>query len=152
MAEVRVSITLPAPPEVVWAALDDISTHTRWMADAEWIRFTSDQHQGVGTTFDCGTKVGPFRMTDRMEITEWQPGRIMGVRHVGLVTGSGRFTLDAAGDDLTRFTWEERLQFPLWMGGSVGAFLARPVFHAIWTRNLRRLQAMIADDGHPGPA
>ena len=24
-----------------------------------------------GTTFDCDTKIGPFALTDRMEITEW---------------------------------------------------------------------------------
>ena len=145
-------IILPAPPQVVWAAIEDIGTHTRWMADAEWIRFTSDRHEGVGATFDCGTRVGPFRLTDRMEITEWDPGRAMGVRHVGLVTGAGRFTLDHAGADLTRFTWEEQLEFPLWMGGPVGAFVARPIFHAIWSRNLRRLQAVVAEGSPAEPA
>ena len=99
----------------------------------------------LGTTFDCGTKVGPFRMTDQMEITEWKPGRAMGVRHVGLVTGVGRFTLRRTRRGQTRFTWKERLRFPLWMGGPVGAFLSAPVFHAIWKRNLRRLHAIIAD-------
>ena len=42
--------------------------------------------RGVGTTFDCDTKIGPFRLTDRMEITEWVPNAAMGVSHVGTVT------------------------------------------------------------------
>ena len=59
------------------------------MADAESIRFLTEQTRGVGTRFECVTKVGPIRLTDRMEITEWEPGRSMGVRHDGLVTGTG---------------------------------------------------------------
>ena len=73
--------------EAVWAAVEDVGSHVEWMADAEAIRFTSASTSGVGTTFECDTKVGPLRLTDLMEITRWEPGKAMGVRHVGLVTG-----------------------------------------------------------------
>ena len=43
------------------------------MADAVAIRFETEQTRGVGTKFLCDTKVGPIRLTDQMEITEWQP-------------------------------------------------------------------------------
>ena len=43
----------------------------------------------------------------------------------------------------TRFTWNERLRFPWWLGGAVGARLAKPVLRAIWRRNLRRLKAIV---------
>src|SRR5262245_32724369 len=102
------------------------------MADAEAIQFTSAQRSGVGTTFDCDTRIGPFRVTDRMAITEWTPGKAMGVRHTGLVTGDGRFTLRRARRARTTFTWEEQLRFPWWFGGRVGAFVARPVLAAVW--------------------
>ena len=52
-----------------------------------------------------------------MEITEWKPRRQMGVRHVGVVTGDGRFTLRRRSGGRTRFTWTETLRFPAWMGG-----------------------------------
>ena len=144
MAEIRTSITIDAPPHTVWADVRDIASHVEWMADADAIRFTSDITEGVGTTFDCDTKVGPFRLTDRMEITEWGDQTRMGVRHVGLVTGSGVFTLEPDGDERTTFTWTEELRFPWWMGGPIGATASRPVMRWIWRRNLRRLAARFA--------
>lgn len=135
MPSIRVATELPASPETVWADVRDLASHVEWMADAETIRFTSATTSGVGTTFDCETKVGPLRLVDRMEVTEWVEGSVIGVRHVGLVTGTGRFTLEpsAAG---TRFTWDEELHIPWWLGGP----LASTVLRLIWVRNLRRLR------------
>lgn len=149
MPRIKVAITIEAPPSAVWDAVGDISSHVEWMADAAAIRFTSSQTAGVGTTFDCDTSVGPFRLTDRMEITEWEPGRVMGVRHQGLVGGTGRFTLKGLRGGRTRFAWEERLHFPRWCGGPVGALVARPVLTRIWRSNLRGLKARVEGDGAP---
>ena len=143
MPRIEVATTIEATPDTVWARIEDVGTHVDWMADAEAIRFTSDQTSGVGTTFDCDTKVGPLRLTDAMTITEWEPGRCMGVRHEGLVTGEGRFTLTAAGDSRTEFTWAEHLRFPWWMGGPIGGALGAPVLRGIWRKNLRRLKALV---------
>ena len=65
--------TIDAPPKAVWARIEDVAPHVDWMADAAAIRFTSEQTAGVGTTFDCDTKVGPLKLTDRMAVTEWEP-------------------------------------------------------------------------------
>jgi hypothetical protein len=143
MARVRASVIIEASPEAVWAAVEDIATHVEWMHDAVAIRFTSVQRSGVGTTFDCDTKVGPFRLVDRMEITAWEPGRTMGVRHVGLVTGSGAFTLRTAGVDRTEFLWDETLRFPWWMAGELGGRVGAVVLAQIWKRNLRGLKARV---------
>lgn len=144
MASIRVSTLLGAPPDAVWADVQDIATHVEWMADAEEIRFTSAQTQGVGTTFDCDTKVGPVRLTDKMAITAWEPNQVMGVRHEGVVTGTGAFTLEPEGDGQTRFTWEEELVFPWWLAGRLGASAGRPVLRTVWKRNLKKLQARFA--------
>src|SRR3546814_20829850 len=87
---------LAAPPDAVWRDLEDLATHSEWMADAVAIRFLTDQRSGVGTTFECDTKVGPIRLTDVMEITEWTPPKAMRVRHTGIVPGNGRCTLTKA--------------------------------------------------------
>ena len=140
----KVGITIAASPDAVWATIESIERHVDWMADAVSITFTSAQHRGVGTTFDCLTKVGPFKTVDRMAVTEWKPGEAMGIEHGGWVTGSGRFELRAKHGNRTRFTWTEELHFPWWMGGAVGAFAAKPVLRRIWRRNLAGLAALVA--------
>lgn len=143
---VEVSTVLAAPPETVWSVIEPIETHTEWMADAVRITFTSERRRGVGTAFDCLTRVGPFRTVDRMVVTEWEPGRAMGIEHRGLFRGAGRFTLEPAGPGgrATRFTWTEHVVFPWWLGGPVGALVAKPVLRRIWRENLDRLAVLVA--------
>jgi len=141
---IRVGITIAASPDDVWRAVEPLERHVDWMADAESIHFTSTRTRGVGAAFDCATRVGPVRTTDHMQVVEWDAPRAMGIEHRGAVTGRGRFTLAPWGG-ATRFSWQEELTFPWWMGGPVGAFLARPVLHAIWRRNLRRLKHIVEE-------
>ncbi len=140
-----VSVEIDATPERVWEVVEPVERHVDWMHDAVAIRFTSEQTRGAGTEFLCDTKVGPFKLVDRMEITEWEAGRVMGVRHTGLVTGSGKFTLEPI--DLgrrTRFTWAEDLVFPWWMGGPIGAWVGGKIaLGPIWRRNLRNLKRIV---------
>jgi hypothetical protein len=143
VSTIRVSTVIDATPATVWACVEDIATHVDWMQDAVAIRFASEQTAGVGTRFECDTKVGPIRLTDHMEITEWVEGEAMGVRHVGVVTGSGRFTLRPVGAHHTEFAWEERLTFPWWLAGPVGARAGAPVLRRIWTHNLRALRELV---------
>jgi carbon monoxide dehydrogenase subunit G len=143
MARIRVRRTIDAPPGAVWEELRHIERHVDWMADAEAIERTSTAREGEGVTFTCRTRVGPFRLRDHMTTTEWVDGWVMGVRHDGIVSGSGRFTLRARRHGHTRLTWDERLRFPWWMGGRAGALVARPVLRAIWRGNLRRLAEIV---------
>ncbi|MCU1453678.1 MAG: hypothetical protein JWN46_1824 [Acidimicrobiales bacterium] len=143
MGRISVSTVIDAPPARVWDVVRRIENHVDWMADAEAIRFTSRTTAGVGTTFECVTRVGPVRFTDVMEITEWRERRAIGVRHVGLVTGSGRFTLRRARGGRTRFAWDERLTFPWWMGGPVGGLVGGQVMRRIWRGNLRTLKGLV---------
>ena len=146
MPRVAVEELIGAPPALVWSELRDIAGHVAWMADAAAIRFTSDQREGPGTAFDCETRVGPIRLLDRMVVTEWVDGRSIGVRHVGLVAGTGRFRIEPADADgtTTRCSWEEELRFPWWLGGPLGAAVAGPlVLRPLWARNLERLHAVV---------
>ena len=143
MTRIRVSTRIDASPGEVWRAVEDIGSHVTWMHDAVAIRFTSARHRGVGTTFDCDTRVGPFSLLDRMEVTSWRPRREMGISNVGLVTGSGTFRLRRARRGGTRFTWNERLTFPWWMGGPVGSMVAAPVLRRLWRRNLSNLKRRV---------
>jgi hypothetical protein len=147
VARICVQTTIDAPPGDVWRRLADIGDHVAWMADAASIRFIGERRSGVGTTFECETRVGPLRTLDVMEITEWREGEAMGVDHRGLVTGTGRFLLARERRDHTRLTWDEDLRFPWWLGGVVGGVVARPVLRAVWRGNLRRFAALVTASG-----
>ena len=145
MGRIRVAVEIDAPPADVWSVVEPIERHVDWMADAVAIRFTGESTRGVGTEFECDTKVGPIKLTDEMAITEWEPERSMGVRHTGIVTGTGVFELEPI--DLgrrTRFTWTEDLTFPWYLGGRIGEIVGgQAVMKQIWKRNLRRLTALV---------
>ncbi|MXW57570.1 MAG: SRPBCC family protein [Acidimicrobiia bacterium] len=144
MARIRVSTTIEASLDSVWEYVRRIDSHTEWMADAESISYQSDQTEGVGTAFECLTKVGPLRLNDTMVVTEWAEKEAIGVRHTGLVTGEGRFTLAPAGTDRTEFCWTEELQFPWWMGGILGDIVGARILEWVWRRNLKTLRAQFA--------
>lgn len=154
MGRITVEIELDATPTVVWQILEPIERHVDWMHDAVAIRFDTEQHRGVGTTFDCDTKVGPITLVDKMEITQWEPERCMGVTHRGIVTGSGAFNLTPIDfDRRTRFTWSEKLTFPWWLGGPIGELIGgQIVLKAIWRRNLRNLKRLVEAAPAPKPA
>ena len=144
MSRLVVAVEIDAPPDVVWKAIEPIERHVEWMADAEAIRFESQETRGVGTRFMCETRIGPVRLTDHMTITEWTPGVAMGVSHTGVVTGTGRFTLDPLAGGRTRFSWQEQLHFPWWLGGRLGELIGgQLLLKAIWHRNLRRLARLV---------
>ena len=144
MPGIRVSVEIDAPVQTVWDVVEPVERHVDWMADAVAIRFISSQTRGVGTEFFCDTKVGPIKLVDRMTITAWEPGRVMGVRHTGVVTGTGEFTLEPTQAGGTLFTWTEKLVFPWWLGGPLGALVGgQIVMKAIWRRNLRVLKKLV---------
>jgi uncharacterized protein YndB with AHSA1/START domain len=138
-----VAVEIDREPEEVWQEVAVIERHVEWMADADQIRFLTAQRQGVGTRFECDTRVGPLTTTDVMEVTRWEPVQRIGVRHTGAVSGSGEFTLHRTGDGRTRFRWREQLRFPWYFGSRIGAFVAAPLLRWIWRRNLAGLKTRL---------
>ena len=141
MISIRTEIEVDSPLDVVWADLADIASHVEWMVDAVAIDWTSPGEPGVGTTFDVDSRLGPIRLTDPLEITDWEPYSALAVRHGGAVTGTGRFTLEEISEDRTRVIRDEDLRFPLWMGGVLGELVATPVLRALFRANLRAFAA-----------
>ena len=140
---IRVATIIEADAVTIWSAIEHIESHVAWMSDAESITFTTPAHSGVGTAFDCRTRIGPIRLIDAMSITRWAPGEAMGVEHRGVVRGSGVFTLQGIGRRRTRFSWEETLIFPLWLGGALGEVVGRPLLRRLWRGNLARLKQIV---------
>ena len=109
------------------------------MADAESITFTSDaaprRRHDASTASRGSARSAP---NDRMIVTEWEPGRAMGIEHRGVVTGTRPLHARPAARATARGSPGPRSStFPWWMGGPVGALAAKPVLRAVWRRNLR---------------
>ncbi|HEX2370379.1 MAG TPA: SRPBCC family protein [Acidimicrobiia bacterium] len=143
MADVTVEIVIEAPPDAVWSHISDLGSHAEWMADAESIRFLTEQRSGVGTRMEVATKVGPLRTTDLMDVVAWEDDRQIVVRHRGVVAGTGSFTLEPDGAGRCRVIWHEALDLPKRLGGPVGGWAAAPMLRWVWRRNLRRLKHQI---------
>jgi carbon monoxide dehydrogenase subunit G len=133
---VRAKVDLPARPDQVWAELRDIRSHVTWMDDAVRITVTSERHEGVDTTIDCLTRIGPFRFHDRMRVIEWVEGRAIGIRHEGIFKGRGRFTIQPKGRKRTRLVWKERVRPPWWLGGPLTGVIAGRVVRRVARRDL----------------
>jgi uncharacterized protein YndB with AHSA1/START domain len=152
MITLRVERVIGATIERVWADIAELESHVEWMHDALALRFITDNHAGVGTTFECDTAVGPLRLTDVMTVTEWDRPHRMGIEHIGAAHGVGTFWLIAASATTTRFVWVERISLPIWLGGFIAEPVARPILRAIWRRNLDLLAARFeppAEQSHP---
>ena len=142
MPSITVDILIHRPRHEVWSEIRHVDRHVLWMSDALRIDFHTDQREGVGTSFDCLTAIGPLRTRDVMTITRWEDDETIGVTHSGIFTGHGEFGLRSVGD-ATRMTWHEDLRFPWWLAGPVGARVARPILRRVWRRDLSSLARLM---------
>ena len=134
---IAVEHLIDEPLEAVWADLEDLASHDEWMTEAGSVEIVSDQDRGVGTVMRVPTHVGPLSTEDWIVVTSWEDRREIGVVHIGLVTGSGRFTLEPEGHG-TRIIWDEEFTLPLVFGGPIGEVFAAPILKALWRGNLKR--------------
>jgi hypothetical protein len=44
---------------------------------------------------------------------------------------------------MTLFKWEENLKFPLYFGGEITGFFAKPILKKIWKKNLYKLKHLV---------
>lgn len=142
MLPVVVSVLVDASLQRVWDDLTNLETHPNWMADAVAVGFPAGRRSGPGTVMEVDTRIGPFRLTDWLTVTVWDPPHTMAVDHHGLVRGTGRFDLDPVAGGV-RLTWREDLRFPWWLGGALTGLLASPVLARIWRGNLRRFRRKV---------
>tara|TARA_Y100000593_G_C4078540_1_gene222741 strand:- start:71 stop:505 length:435 start_codon:yes stop_codon:yes gene_type:complete len=137
---INVYTTINSPLKIVWNEVSKLENHTNWMHDAVKIDFLSENNRGLGVKMKVLTKVGPIRLYDYMTVTEWVEEESIGVDHIGIVKGKGRFKLEKVDDNKTLFIWEETLKFPIYLGSIVGEFFGAPFLKLIWKRNLKNLK------------
>ena len=142
---IKVSIIIDRPLKEVWDEVKIMENHVNWMQDAAKIDFLSENKDGMDTKMNVLTKVGPIKLFDYMTVTEWVEKKSIGVDHVGIVTGKGKFTLTEIDASKTEFQWEETLKFPIYLAGPIGEFFGAPVLRLIWKNNLQGLKELFND-------
>lgn len=140
----RVELTVPvdvqAPAEAVWRAVTDWPGQGEWMLGTRVEVDSSGDGRYLGAVLSAVTGVGPFGVTDTMEIVEWQPPRRCVVRHTGrVVRGAGVFEVVELGPERSRFLWSELLDLPLGVLGRTAWPLVRPAMRAGVEASLRRM-------------
>ena len=143
---ITVSTIINKPLDEVWGEVSVLKNHTNWMKDAVNIDFLTESTQGIDTKMKVLTKVGPIKLYDYMTVTEWVERQSIGVDHVGLVTGKGKFTLTQLEENKTEFKWEETLKFPIYLAGPIGEFFGSPILKLIWKNNLKGLKELFNDE------
>ena len=121
--DVHVGITIDAPPGrgVARRRADRDATSTGWPTRSR-SRSRARSTAASAPRSTASRKIGPFRTTDRMIVTEWEPGRAMGIEHRGLFTGRGPLHAARRRGATARASPGPRSStFPWWMGGAVGA-------------------------------
>lgn len=166
MARIEVTTHIEADPDRVWEVLVDWEGQPRWMRDAHSVRVLSPHREGVDVVVRCRTDIiGGLRgarrrggsllvVDDDMVTTEWEPPRVIGIRHLGrLIRGVGAFELKPTAQG-THFTWWEEIDAPL---GPIGEALATvvvvPVVRRVFRASLAGLKRVCESTSvRPGEA
>ena len=106
---ITVEITIDASLDEVWNEVSKIENHSNWMKDAVNIDFQSESKSGVGTKIKVLTKIGPIKLYDYMTFTKWEEKKIIGVDHVGIVTGKGEMEFDKIDEKAKLFSGTQQI-------------------------------------------
>ena len=135
------TITVNAPPEVVFGVLADAATYEIWVVGNKSVRGYDASWPAAGSELQHTVGIGPLATKDKTVAVESDPPRrlVLLVRARPLVRASVSFSLDPEGS-ATRVSMEEH------PAGGPWERLWNPAFDAVtWLRNaetLRRLKRL----------
>lgn len=133
---------LNAPPESVWGVLTDWERQASWMPDVAWIRVLG-QERALGAQVHVRMKVfGIPLATDLLRVTTWEPPRLLGIHHEGVVIGVAEWRLEPA-EGGTRFIWSEEVRMPPPILGALSLLLYSPFQRFMLRRSMRNLKRLI---------
>ena len=143
-------VDVDASVEEVFAAATDWEGQGAWMVGTR-VTPTRYRGRGVGGRTVAVTEVGPVRILDPMEITEWDPPRSCTVLHTGtVVRGPGAFQVQPRPDGGSVFVWREDLDLPFGVLGRLGWPLVKPLAALGMQWSLRRFARWV-EAGRPRP-
>ena len=140
---VSAQIELGLPPGEAWRRVLAWEDQITWIEDAVSVRVLTSHRGGVGVIVAVRTRVlGVPLLTDRLEVTLWDPPRRLVMAHRGLVRGVGEWLLQPVGGG-TRFSWTEDLALPVPILGELLLLIYRPFMNRLMRRSLSNLKRTI---------
>ena len=134
---------LALPHGEAWRRLLAWEDQITWIEDAVSVRVLTSHRRGVGVIVAVRTRVlGVPMLTDRLEVTMWDPPRRLVMAHRSLVRGVGEWLLQPFGDG-TRFIWTEELALPVPIIGELVLLSYRPFMHRLMRRSLSNLERTV---------
>ena len=106
--KITVSTVIDRPVAAVWRfyAVEHVRNHPRWDPDMQ-LEQISEGPIGLGTRIRRRNRHFGEPIEGEMEIVEWEPERVMGVRiHDANADTAGRVTFESLGPSTTRLTVE----------------------------------------------
>ena len=91
------TFTVARSPEDVFAFMVDPENLVKWQTVKTYVTPLTEGPTRLGSRFREGTKVGPRRWDQVVEVTEFEPGRIFGVKVTEGPRSSGRWTMEPDG-------------------------------------------------------
>ena len=124
---VTMSVDIDAPPERVWEFLVEPEKARAWFHALEVYEWTSER-SGVGSTFHWFERSGGREYDIDFKTTEWEPPHVFGFTMVSgdfFKSYDERWEIEAT-EDGSRFTFNDRIEFPYGpLGSIIGWFAAR---------------------------
>ena len=140
---ISAQVELALPPGEAWRRLLAWEDQITWIEDAVSVRVLTSYRRGVGVVVAVRTRVlGIPLLTDRLEVTVWDPPRRLVMAHRSLVRGVGEWFLQRVGGG-TRFTWTEELALPVPILGELIMVAYRPFMHRLMRRSLSNLERTV---------
>jgi hypothetical protein len=136
----EVSAVMPEPIERTWEVLLRWEDQSRWLKDADSVRVLTLEREGIGVEIAVQTRVLHVPLfTERLEVVEWDPPRLLTMAHRSFVRGVGTWLLepDPGG---TRFTWTEDLSLPVPLLGALALLVYRPFMRHLMLEGVRSLR------------
>ena len=123
--QVERTVVLPTTPAEAWSVLMDWERQADWMLDADSVTVVSGVREGIGVRLAVRTRLfGVPAFVEPMEVTAWEPPRRLEIRHGGMVSGMGTWTLEPV-DGGTAFTWREDIELAVpFVGDARGPVLS----------------------------
>ncbi len=138
----RMMVVIDAPIERAWAVLADIPLQPEWMHEMKEVRLTTPGPTRVGTRGEATVRIFGIRVTDPVEVVEFEPPTRFAIRHEGLFTGGGVITLERGADGTTTIvSWDETLVPPILP--DLASLLQAPVLREIFQADLHRFRRLV---------